>query len=423
MSRLVVTAAVLAIALTRPTTTRADVVLDWNALAVNTLVAQGQSPFAQARYMAITQLAVFEAVNSITEEYEPYLGTVTSPAGASPEAAAIAAAYTVLKQYFPAAAGLDTAYASALAVIPDGPGKTGGVTTGIAAASQMIARRVGDGAAPPAFYLPQSANVGVWQLTPSCPVAGGINFQWQNVTPFGIPATPGNPAWSEAFRPGPPPDVTSSQYAKDFAEVQAVGSQASSARPADRSLVARFYASASPAAVFNAVARQLATARGDSLSQNAHTLALLNMASSDALVASFATKYHYLLWRPETAIRAGATDGNDKTDGDASYMPFILTPCFPSYPSNHASGSNSAAEILRRTYGASGHAIALTNPALAGVTLTYHSLKQITDDVDDARVYGGIHFRFDQDAGGRMGRDIATYVYKHNLAPQTGHER
>jgi membrane-associated phospholipid phosphatase len=117
--------------------------------------------------------------------------------------------------------------------------------------------------------------------------------------------------------------------------------------------------------------RQVAVAQGKSLSENARALALLNMATNDSLVASFGTKYYYLLWRPETAIRAGDLDGNAKTDPDFTFAPFIVTPCFPSYPSNHASGSNSAAEILRCLYGAGGHAITIANPAVPGVTLHY----------------------------------------------------
>lgn len=139
------------------------------------------------------------------------------------------------------------------------------------------------------------------------------------------------------------------------------------------------------------------------------------MATSDSLVTSFATKYRYNWWRPETAIRAGDTDGNAKTDRDATFAPYITTPCFPSCPSNHASGSSGGAEVLRRLYGAGGHSITLSNPAVAGVTLHYTTFKAITDDVDDARVYGGIHFRFEQEAGSRLGRDVATYVTKNNL--------
>jgi PAP2 superfamily len=400
-----------------PIAARADVVLDWNAIAVSTLVSQGQSPFAQARFMAITQLAVFEAVNAITGHYEPYLGTVVAPAGASAEAAAVAAAYAVLKNYFPLAPNLDALYATALAAIPNGSAKSGGIATGQAAAAQMILGRVADGSSPPQFSQPASTDPGVWQLTPSCPAAGGINFQWQNITPFGVPSVPGSRAWIAQFAPAPPPALTSTRYARDYNEVKRVGDVSSDLtdRPQDRADVATFYAASSPAFVFNLAARQVATAEGSSLSKNARVLALLNMASNDALVASFWTKYHYNFWRPETAIFEGSLDGNPKTAGDITYKPFILTPCFPSYPSNHGSGSNSAAEVLIRAFGAGGHAITMANSAVAGLTFYYTRFDQITDDISDARVYGGIHFRFDQEAGADLGRDIGAYEYRHNL--------
>jgi len=141
------------------------------------------------------------------------------------------------------------------------------------------------------------------------------------------------------------------------------------------------------------------------------------MAMSDSLVASFLNKYHYNYWRPETAIHAGDTDGKPNTTGDPSWAPFIVTPCFPSYPSNHGSAGNGAAEVLRRLYGEAGHSITLTNPAVPSIVLQYTSFKQITDDISDARVYGGIHFRSDQEAGADLGRAIGTAVYKNNLRP------
>jgi len=132
-------------------------------------------------------------------------------------------------------------------------------------------------------------------------------------------------------------------------------------------------------------------------------------------VASFYNKYHYNFWRPETAIRSGDTDGNRKTAGDPNYRPFITTPCFPSYPSNHGSAANAAAEVMRRLYGEGGHAIMLSNPAVPDITLYYTRFGQITDDISDARVYGGIHFRTDQDAGARLGRAVGAEVYRNNL--------
>ena len=212
MRRVCISITLVALLACSPIAARADVVLDWNAIAVSTLVSQGQSPFAHARFLAIAQLAVFEAVNAITGDYKPYLGTVVAPVGASADAAAVAAAYQVLKNYFPLAPNLDPAYAVSLAVIPNGSAKSGGIATGQAAAAQMIALRLNDGSSPPQFYVPASTDPGVWQLTPGCPAAGGVGFQWQNITPFGVPSVPGSQGWIAPFAPGPPPALTSKRY-------------------------------------------------------------------------------------------------------------------------------------------------------------------------------------------------------------------
>jgi PAP2 superfamily len=399
---------------------RADAVLDWNAIAISTISTSGQSPFAQARFAAIVQVAVFEAVNSVTHDYEPYLGSIVAPEGASADAAAIAAAYRVLITYFPGSAStLDPARANALALIPDGQAKDDGVATGEAAAAAMIALRANDGSSPPQFKTPGPAVPGEWQATPSCPVvngvASGLFFQWQYITPFGIPS-------AADFLLGAPPALTSNEYAKAYNEVMTVGSLNSTERPPDRTMVTQFYAVTGPNVVFDSAARQIATAKGLSMSENARALALINMAINDSLIASFLNKYHYNFWRPETAIRAGDTDSNWKTDPDPSYLPLIVTPCFPSYPSNHGSSSNAAAEVARRLYGESGHSITISNPAMPGIVLHYMRFKQITDDVSDARVYGGIHFRFDQIAGEQLGRAVATQVYKSNLRAVHGAE-
>jgi len=385
----------------------ADVVLDWNNTMLTTLA--GQNPFAQARYAAITQLAVFEAVNSITGQYRPYLGAISAPPGSSPEAAAAAAAYTVLKNYFPAATpNLDAALANSLAAIPDGPAKLNGVAVGDAAAAAMIAARVNDGSSPPEFYMPASSDSGQWQLTPSCPAAGGLLLAWRNVTPFAVES-------SSQFRADPPPELTSRRYTRSYNEVKQVGDVNSTYRSPHQSEVATFYSLVSAVEAWDPVATQLAVAQDTSLSENARTLALLNMAISDALVTVMETKYHYTFWRPETAIHEGAFDNNPSTDPDPTYAPFIVTPCFPSYPSAHASASYAAREILARIFGNRRHSVTLSTPALPGLVLQYRNLTEITDDIDDARVYGGIHFRFDQETGGEQGTDIGRYVYKQKL--------
>jgi hypothetical protein len=387
-----------------------DAVLDWNVIMQATVATQ--PPFPQARSAAVTQLAVFEAVNAITHEYHPYLGTVTAPAGASAAAAAVTAAYTVLLTYFPGAAPtLDASRSASLAVIPDSPAKSEGIAAGEAAARAVLAARANDNSSPAQFYMPPPLpDPGKWQMTPGCPAAGGVFYQWRNVTPFGMRSP-------DQFRLGPPPSITSIRYTRDLNELKEVGAINSLERPQDRTDVALFYAAASPVAVWNPVARQLSAADGKSLSENARDLALLNMAMSDGAVATFDTKYFYVTWRPETAIHFADMDGNPKTDPDPAFVPLITTPCFPSYPSAHATLSNAAREVLEHLYTSRLHSFTLSNPALPGIELKYTTLKQITDDIDDARVYGGIHFRFDQESGAELGHSVGKFVYKHNLRP------
>ena len=395
-----------------PATGKADVILDWNVIMQGIIGAQ--PPLPQARFAAIAQLAVFEAVNAITRDYKPYLGTITASPSASAEAAAIAAAHKVLTIYFPgSAASLDAARANSLAAIADSPAKAAGISVGEAAAAAMIAARANDGSASPAFFLPSSTNPGEWQPTPGCTAAGGAFFHWQSVTPFGLRS-------ASQFRLDPPQTLNSGRYTRTFNEVKEVGDVESTERPPDRAKVALFFAAVSAVAVFNPVARQISAAQGKSLSENAHDFALLNMAISDGAVASFDSKYRYNFWRPETAIRAAGQDDNDKTQPNFNFNPFVVTPCFPSYPSAHATLSNAAREVMEEIYGNVHQALTLSNPAVPGVTLKYTNLTQITDDIDDARVYGGIHFRTDQDAGAKLGRRVGQYVYNQNLRPARG---
>jgi len=400
---------------------RADAVLDWNTIAVNTTVANKQSPFAQGRTVAIVQLAVFEAVNAIKGDYKPYLG-ITEPSSASAEAAAIEAAFKVLFDYFPdpaTQAALLADRASSLGAIPDGQAKIDGVQAGDDAAAAMTILRAHDGSSPPLTYQPGPPVPGQWQATSSCPknangIQVGIAFNWQFITPFGISS-------ASDYLLGPPPALTSKAYTRAYNEVVTVGAIDSMVRSQDRANVALFFAVTSPTQAMNQAAREVAQEKGGSLSENARALALMNMAISDSLVASFYNKYHYIFWRPETAIHGGDIDGNPKTEADPDWAPFIATPCFPSYPSNHGSATNAAAEVLRRLYGKAAHAITLTNPATT-IVLQYDSFKEITDDISDARVYGGIHFRTDQEAGADLGRAIGTAVFKNNLRPAHDHD-
>jgi hypothetical protein len=180
-----------------------------------------------------------------------------------------------------------------------------------------------------------------------------------------------------------------------------------------------FYAAATPVQAFNSAARQVSAAQGKTLSENARIFALLGMAICDGSIACFETKYHYNRWRPVTAILGGSLDGNKKTDPDPTWSSLIVAPAFPSYPSAHGSLSGGARAVLERAFGKHGLDITLTTPSLPLIVLNYTAWEQITDDISDARVYGGIHFRFDQEEGARQGREVGRYILRNYLrSPQ-----
>jgi hypothetical protein len=396
---------VAACALCASVVARGDTVTDWNIIMQKT-VAPSNAP-VQARSAAIVQLAVFEAVNAITGDYEPYLETVAAPPWASPDAAAIAAAHGTLVTLFPGStAALNNSRNQSLAAIQDSPAKEAGIAVGEAAAAAMLALRANDGSAE-AGNVPYTPGTGpgAWQPLPGqTPLLPG----WGQVTPFGLEA-------GSQFRLPPPPALRTGKYANDYNEVKLLGRIDSPFRPQDRTDVARFYAAASPVQVWNLATRQASDAQRKTLSENARIFALLAMAMGDASIAAFDTKYHYEFWRPQAAIRGGGIDGNRRTDPDPAWLPLIATPAFPSYASAHATLSNAARAVLERSFGKHGHDITLTTPSLPAVVLHYTDWEQITHDIDDARIYGGIHFRFDQEAGAHQGRQVGKYILRDYL--------
>lgn len=390
------------------------IVLEWNEIAVDAVGAT--PPFPSTRAMATVQVAVFEAVNAVTQRYQPYLGTIAAASDASAEAATVVAAHDTLLWLFPGQqAFLDARKTASLMAIADGFAKDQGVALGHAAAAAIIANRTNDGAQSPMFYTVTSVAPYEWQPTPACanpPASGrGLFFHWQFVKPFGVDS-------SSQFRAKAPPALVNGNYANDLNEVQVVGGIDSTQRPSDRAAVATFYAAQPPHRGWNLVARQLAAEYGpDEITKTARTLAIMNMSLSDAHITVFESKYHYRTWRPETAIVRAAEDGNRRTLASASYRPFVVTPCFPGYPSAHGAGGGAARTVLERVYGRKNHDIILTEAGAPGIVLRYSDLRTIVDDVADARVYGGIHFRYDQEAGERMGVDIAHYNDEHRLLP------
>ncbi len=392
--------------LTNSVVVKADAVTDWNAIMQTTVASS--NAFFQGRNAAIVQVAVFEAINSITGKYNPYVANIPAPPGASPETAAVAAAHRTLVTLYPGSAvALDLAEAVSLAAIPDGQAKTDGIAVGEAAASAILALRANDGSGLVVPYTP-GGDPGDWQPTPPA-FAPALLPGWGQVTTFGV-------VDGVQFRLPPPPVLGSARYARDFNEVKLVGDVNSTVRPQDRTNVARFYIIAA-VQVYNPAARQVSIAQKKNLSQNAHDFALLAIGICDGLISSMETKYYYNRWRPVTAIRAADTDGNPNTESNSNWLPLITTPPFPSYPSAHASAGGAARRFLERSYGKDGFLINLTSPTAPNVTLNYTAWKQITDDIDDARIFGGIHFRYDQERGAQQGWNVGSYILETQLLP------
>lgn len=392
-----------------PNVATADVVTDWNAIMQSTAVVPGTNPFFQTRNAAITQLAVFEAVNAIIGDYEPYLGTIAALPGASAEAAAIAAAHRALSMLYPAAVGtLNGQRDASLLNLPDAPAKQNGIAAGIAAADAMLALRSNDGSSTPAAYTP-GTNPGDWQPTPPG-FAPALLPGWGLVQTFGI-------NHGAQFRVSLPPLLNTGKYTRDWDEVREGGLVNSSSRPSDRTDVAKIYAALLVVNLYNPIARDLSKAQGKTLSENARLFALLAMAGADGLISSMESKFHYNFWRPVTAIRSAGSDGNAKTDAVPTWASLVTTPPYPSYPSNHASAAGASLAVLEDVFGKWGHDINVSTPVVPLVNLHYSVLADIARDIDDARVFGGIHFRFDQEAGARQGRQIGQHILQHELRP------
>jgi hypothetical protein len=390
---------------------RADAVLDWNAIALRTTAAGPFDPPLETRSLAMVHLSMFEAVNSITREFRPYLASASAPAGASAEAAAAAAAHRVLVRLYPAQQpALDAALAETLAPLPSAA-SSDGIGVGVAAADRLLAARADDGAdeAVRAEFTPRSGP-GSWVPTPPA-FRPALDPGWGLVTPFLLES-------ADQFRPKPPPPLASARYAADFAEVRELGAAVSTSRTQAQTDLARLWVTTAPQ-VWNPVARQAAIARGLETTEAARLLALLNLAGADAFIASWNAKFLHEQWRPVTAIRAAEDDGNPDTAADPEWTPLLVTPPFPDYVAGHAVYAGAAARVLADVLGEPpGIFLAVTSPTAPGVQVTYATFEAIADGVVDARVWGGVHWRTSCTEGKRVGEKIGRYAVRRFLRPR-----
>jgi hypothetical protein len=393
-----------ALAAVLPGLLSADMLTEWNQKTEASIAEAKQLPFVGTRTMAIVHAAMFDAINSIEGRYTPYKFKVSAPPGSSPEAAGAAAAHATLVKLFPEQkAALDAAYADSLAKIADGPGKTTGISVGENVAAKILAWRASDGADQPNTYRP-ATSPGTYVVT-TLPVGS----QWGGVTPWLMER-------GSQFRPALPPALTSPQWAADYNEVKDLGGTKSSKRTMEQTDIARFWIITGPQS-WGPIVRQLASAPGRTLSQNARLFALVEMATADSYIAVFDAKYTFNFWRPITAIRNGDIDGNDATIRDAGWEPLVDTPLHPEYPCAHCINSGAARAVLESEFGTGTVTLSMTSPTAPGVVGKWATIGEYAEEVSSARIYGGIHYRNSTVVGKAMGKKIGELAVQNYLKP------
>jgi hypothetical protein len=403
---------VLAILLATPASVSADAVADWNAIAVQTTVTGARPGATGFLDIAMVQVAIYDAIQAIERRYEPYYVEIKGASG-SPMAAAAKAAHDVLVNRFPAqATSLDTTYQQYLldhGLAADDPG----VEVGATAAAGIIRLRACDGSfpvpEPPPFI--GGTEPGAWRPTP--PAFLPMLAPWLgSVTPFALTRP-------SQFRAEPPPALTSRQYARDYNEVKAMGTLNSSSRTPEQTDQAQFWA-ANYLVLWNKVLREIAGAHVDNVAESARFFALAEMAMADALITAWNSKNYYAFWRPITAIQEGNNDGNPRTDGDSTWLPLITTPNYPDYTSGANNVTGAVTRILALFFGTDYMNFSVTTTNLGPTiedTRTFCRFSDAAQEVVDARIFEGIHFRFADEAGRRQGRQVANWVFRNFLRP------
>lgn len=393
-----------------------DQVIQWNQELQKVLVAPGAQPASihPTRTMSITQIAVYDAVNGIVGGGEPFLVDLHGPRDASPEAAAAAAARTALDALLPnQQPAIDAFFQASLAQIGSGDQVEQGIRFGNQVATAVLAARANDGATVTAPVFTPGVGPGEYQLTPPGFAAAGFT-QTAHVTPFVLQS-------ASQFRPPAPPALSSRQYARAFNEVHSLGELNSTRRTADETAIGRFWGAAPVWVVWNQIADQAALGFGNTLEQNARMFALLDTTLADGAIALYDAKYAYHRWRPITAITA-ADQGNPNTTGDPNWAPLANTANDPSYPGAHAEFSQAAATVLQDFFGTDQFSFSLSNSSV-GITRSFTSFSQASDEASLSRILAGQHFRFDENAGQTLGGQVADFVVDHAITTADHHGR
>src|SRR5712691_7463110 len=382
------------------------IVVDWNQQLLQIVLTPGAQPATvhPTRSFAILHAAIYDSVVSITKDGPPYLFSVPAPRGARVDAAAAQAGHDTLAALYPnlnskLSAAVDQLLAGELAAIPD-------------AAARLVAARANDrsAATPPPFVAgTQPGDFGPVPPAFAAPVFTG----WANVTPFVLES-------ARQFRPEPEPAVTSPAYATALNEVKSLGQNTSTARTADETVAAKFWAG--PIwNTWNEIADDAALAHHTNLETTARLFAVLNVTFADGVIAFYDAKYHYLIWRPVTAVRLGDTIGNPAITGDPTWTPLATTPADPSYPGAHSVISAAGASVLSSFFGKDDQ-IQVTSDVMKGTVRTFDSYQAVMTEAGLSRIFAGVHTRLDHESGLELGRDVAQLVLRESKSSDFGVE-
>jgi len=401
------TAVAIGVALTCSTcAAQADTITDWNQTAIEVMKVAGVGGNPWSRTLAMVHVAMSDAINSVQPRYARYVASIPNKPSASPEVAAAAAARQILAQLYPSQkAIIEKAYATSIESVPEGPAKNEGVALGEQIAAAVQADRATDGTNVPDTYRPVTSP-GVW-----VPTTLPLFAQYAQAKPWVLKS-------ADQFRPGPPPQLSSALYARDYNETKNVGGSKSTTRTAEQTEAVKFWTQANLGPGWQAAARQLAVAKGLNLADNARFFALLNMGVANTFINDWDAKFTYNFWRPITAIRNGDKDDNAATERDPGWAPLNATPMHPEYPSQAAIICGVVVGIMESVFGPKPTVpFTVTDLADPKIKREYKNIAEMAAEHANVRVWGGIHFRNSLEVGENMGKQIATYLVENALKP------
>ncbi|MBR1211550.1 vanadium-dependent haloperoxidase [Bradyrhizobium sp. JYMT SZCCT0180] len=387
------------------TPVRADVIGDWNNTAVDVMKAVNVSGNPWTRSMALVNVSMSDAVNSVQNRYSRYIPELPTDPNASAEAAAAAAAREILMRQYPGQKErIEAAFAEAMKTIPDNPARAAGVDLGVKVADAVFTERQSDATNTPDTYRPLTTP-GVW-----VPTTPPLFPQYATAKPWGMES-------ASQFRPGPPPALNSALYARDYNETREMGGVKSTKRTDAQSDVVRFWTQANLGPAWFQAAGQASARHNLSLPESARVFALMSMALANCFILDWDAKFQYNFWRPITAIRNGDQDSNDATERDAGWQPLNTTPMHPEYPSQAGINAGAARTVLEAVFGNGTEEFVATDISDARLSRKFTNFAQLAQEHKEVRIWGGIHFRNSLDVGDAMGRKVADHLAANYMRP------